>query len=408
MDARLLIESKYMKSATFGVGDVPKEPVVTIDRIEPIEEEGDNGAERWWMLYFREPYAKPLKAIPTTVRCLIAMFGGDTDGWVGKRIQLFAMPGVWFGEAGTAVRIKAGDIKAAISVPIKMRGGKGKKKKQIYEIKPLPDARTGAPAAGAAKAAAPQALDPSTHVTFKNSPLYGKPIAELDHAAACTVAELVAAAAKSDKLTDEQRARVSVAGDAIAKRLKALEANPPAAAPVEKPVELSPQAQLEQLWANEETRGREVKRLIDALDDAGIVYQGERLGAERDYFASKRDELAAHIAAAAPPATPPPPAPKVETPPPPAPAASSSAPSSTAPEDQPVVFGPGGTKKMKVGDLDGVALTEHIGLGETKIGTIAADKRPAVRACIDAMIAVKEKRERALFGEPERQPGEDG
>jgi hypothetical protein len=139
MDARLMLNAKYLKSADFGV-TLPAEPILTIDRVEPATEQGDSGEdETWWVIHFREG-CKPLKTINTNTRCLIECFGKETDNWRGKRVQFFAMPGTWFGERGTAVRIKAADIAQPITVNIRMRAKKGQKSKVTYEIGVLPKA----------------------------------------------------------------------------------------------------------------------------------------------------------------------------------------------------------------------------------------------------------------------------
>jgi hypothetical protein len=381
MDAMTMLESKYLRSAQFGV-DLPKEPILTIAAVEGATEQGDSGEdERWWLLRFREPGVKPLKINNTNIRCLIACFGRETNDWIGKRVQLWGMPGKWFGEVGTAVRIKGADIAQAISVPVKMRAKKGEKRKMVYEIAPLAAAAGGKPA----QAKAPT-LDPATHVIFKNSPHHGKAISDLSLADASSVAGVAFEAGKNPNLTAEQRARVTTALEALNARIKGLELE---AAPktAEVPDASSPS-------------DVDVKRLAEALDDAGIIYDPARLKTVT-HFTEKSAELAAHVKSSTPPPTP------VAT------AATAPAPSSPAappapvdPVDQLCIFGPGKGKKT-VRQLDGVELQEHIGLGETKIGTLAPDKRPQLRAQIDVMIAEKDRRENALLGDgPE--PGSEG
>jgi hypothetical protein len=137
MDARLMLDAKYLKSSLFGV-ELPAEPILTIARVERATEQGDDGEdETWWVIHFREK-CKPLKTNNTNTRCLIACFGNETDDWIGKRVQFYAMPGTWFGQRQTAVRIKAADIAKPISVSIKMRAKKGQKNTMIYEIAALP------------------------------------------------------------------------------------------------------------------------------------------------------------------------------------------------------------------------------------------------------------------------------
>lgn len=134
MDARLLVSSKFMVSETFGLGEVPKEPLVTIADVTLEEQEGDRGRERWGLLYFREPWAKPLKINRTHQRALMLMFGNETEGWKGKRIALRAVAGVFFGKRQTAVRIFGSpDIETAVSFQVRKFGGGS----DTYDLRPL-------------------------------------------------------------------------------------------------------------------------------------------------------------------------------------------------------------------------------------------------------------------------------
>lgn len=130
MNADLLVPSKFMVSREFGTGNIPREPLVTIDSVGMEKQD----KEDWGMLSFREPWAKKLKVNATLKKCLKVMFGSDTDRWIGKRILLYGKPGYYFGEEGTAVRIKGSpDISIPITVEMKKFGSRDKDK---YEIKP--------------------------------------------------------------------------------------------------------------------------------------------------------------------------------------------------------------------------------------------------------------------------------
>lgn len=138
LDARLLVEPRFMKSERFGLGPIPKEPIVTIAKVKQQKEQGSGGEdETWGMLYFKESWARPLKIITTHMRCLLAMFNPegnyDSDLWLNKRVQLYAMPGTFFGKRGTAVRFRGSpDLKEPISVSIKKFGGGS----DVYDLKP--------------------------------------------------------------------------------------------------------------------------------------------------------------------------------------------------------------------------------------------------------------------------------
>ena len=70
--------------------------------------------------WYGEPFAKPLKMNRHSQKCCIAMFGKETDNWIGKRLTLYAKEGTYFGERGTAVRIQGSpDLAAPISVEVR-------------------------------------------------------------------------------------------------------------------------------------------------------------------------------------------------------------------------------------------------------------------------------------------------
>ncbi len=123
MDARLLVRSKFMVSHEFGSGDIPREPLVTISRVTKPEET-DETTKDWWLVFFAEPWAKPLKVNRTHQQALILMFGAETNDWAGKRIGLYALAGTFFGRRQTAVRIKGSpDLKAPCSFAVRKFGG---------------------------------------------------------------------------------------------------------------------------------------------------------------------------------------------------------------------------------------------------------------------------------------------
>lgn len=153
MDPRLLVRSKFMVSREFGTGDIPKEPMVTIVSVtKPSEEE--ELTRDWWLLTFKEPWAKPLKIITTHQQALGLMFGDkDTNDWIGKRIGVRAIVGTYFKKRQTAVRIVGSpDIKEARSFSVRKWGGG----KDTYSLVPMPEPTSaGAPTNGHAQARPP-------------------------------------------------------------------------------------------------------------------------------------------------------------------------------------------------------------------------------------------------------------
>lgn len=202
MDARLLVSSKFMVSETFGLGDVPKEPLVTIAKVALEEQEGDKGKERWGLLYFKEPWARPLKVNRTHQRALIEMFGPETDQWLGKRIGLYAMAGTFFGKRQTAVRIRGSpDLKAPVSFQVKKFGGG----KDTYDLVPM----------GVGKPAKEPPPDPSVQVIYSKHPLYRRVLTELTVDELNSVLAANAEALKSNALNTDQVRVLEVSKSAI-------------------------------------------------------------------------------------------------------------------------------------------------------------------------------------------------
>jgi len=128
MDARLLKNSAYMSSDEFGLRSVPREPLVTISDVK-----AEHGQEKWPVLFFSEPWAKPLKINATSLKALRLMFGDETNNWIRKQIGLYSLPGTFFGERGTAVRIRgAVGLSGVRSFQVKSFSGK-----DTYELAPL-------------------------------------------------------------------------------------------------------------------------------------------------------------------------------------------------------------------------------------------------------------------------------
>lgn len=123
MKAELLVRSKWMVSREFGTDDIPKEPLVTIAGVKKPDEK-EELTRNWWLLIFKESFAKPLKIITTHQQALILMFGNDTDQWIGKRIKVAAIVGIYFKKRQTAVRILGSpDITEAKSFSVRSFGG---------------------------------------------------------------------------------------------------------------------------------------------------------------------------------------------------------------------------------------------------------------------------------------------
>lgn len=93
MKVSQMIESKYLAKSDFedqdGVGTIKGV------RQDNLAKEGQPEEMRW-VLGFRE-YPKPMVLNITTIRVLEQAFGGDTDQWMGNRVNIFVDPNVSFG-----------------------------------------------------------------------------------------------------------------------------------------------------------------------------------------------------------------------------------------------------------------------------------------------------------------------
>lgn len=151
MHAALLNPSKHIKGAAFGHDGVPKEPTYTIKSIhlEELERE-DESMEQKGIIHFQE-IDKTWVANVVNAKSLIAMFGTETDNWIGKRVTLWFDASVRaFGETVGGIRVRGSpDIPQPVSFMFKSMK---KKKRQITLVK----TGSAAPAARQQQAAAPK------------------------------------------------------------------------------------------------------------------------------------------------------------------------------------------------------------------------------------------------------------
>jgi hypothetical protein len=98
MNASALTPSQYIKAADFGA-TLPVTPTLTIREavinvvpsMKPGAREGDT--EKKGVLYFTdEPDGRGWVMNKTNVECLKAMFGDETDNWIGKAVTLKSVP----------------------------------------------------------------------------------------------------------------------------------------------------------------------------------------------------------------------------------------------------------------------------------------------------------------------------
>jgi hypothetical protein len=81
---------------------------VTIDRVVGGELTGTGGKKsKKPLCYFREVKSgKPLALNATNGKAIAAMYGNDTDEWIGKRVTMFATQTQMGGETVECIRIR--------------------------------------------------------------------------------------------------------------------------------------------------------------------------------------------------------------------------------------------------------------------------------------------------------------
>lgn len=85
-----------------------KDVTVTIDRVVAGELTGQGGRKsKKPLCYFRESKSgKPLALNATNCKTIAAMYGNDTDGWVGKRVTLYPTTTQMGGETMECIRVR--------------------------------------------------------------------------------------------------------------------------------------------------------------------------------------------------------------------------------------------------------------------------------------------------------------
>jgi len=159
MDFDKLFPGRFMKATDFNGKDV----TLTISGVVVEELEGERKKEVKGLISFKET-TKALVLNKTNGLCLKAMFGRETDAWVGKRVTLWPAP-IQFEDNDIAIRVRGSpDIAAPVTFTLKL----AKKKPREVTL-----AKTGPLAQGLT-------LDPAVVLAFGvPAAEKGTPIAEL-------------------------------------------------------------------------------------------------------------------------------------------------------------------------------------------------------------------------------------
>lgn len=84
--------------------DAGGEMVLTIEKVELKEFEGDKGKETKPIIYFNEN--KQMVCNKTNGNLIAELYGDDTDGWIGKEITLVVREVDFQGKSTPAIRVK--------------------------------------------------------------------------------------------------------------------------------------------------------------------------------------------------------------------------------------------------------------------------------------------------------------
>jgi hypothetical protein len=120
-----LYPSNWLKAS-----DVEDSRIVTIDRVEVAEMQDGT---RKPALYFQEE-EKGLILNRTNANSIAAVYGDDTEGWSGHRIQLISVPVEFNGKQVDAIRVRARPQK---QTPLRDPNPYGEAKARVSSGKPM-------------------------------------------------------------------------------------------------------------------------------------------------------------------------------------------------------------------------------------------------------------------------------
>lgn len=112
MDFDKLFPGRFLKAGEFQ----GKAVTMTVTAVVTEELPSDRGDQTKGIVSFAES-KKKLVLNRTNGECIKAMFGRDTDNWIGKRLTLYPAPY----EGDIAIRIKGSpDIESSMTIEIKL------------------------------------------------------------------------------------------------------------------------------------------------------------------------------------------------------------------------------------------------------------------------------------------------
>jgi hypothetical protein len=124
-----LFPSRFIKAGEFG----GKPVTLTIKSVAREELESEDGSAQFKAIVAFAETARQWVLIKTNAQCLVAMFGPDTDDWIGKRVTLYPEHDAsGLSDSGLCIRVKGSpDLKHEIEATIKLPRRKPVKRKLI-------------------------------------------------------------------------------------------------------------------------------------------------------------------------------------------------------------------------------------------------------------------------------------
>jgi hypothetical protein len=117
MNWEAMFSSNYLKAVDFGTRVFSG----TIAEVRPCKMEDDKGQEKSKGVVFFEGEEKGWVLCKTNAACLAAMFGPETNGWIGKRVTLFSAMVSVGKEKKPGIRVRgSADLTAPMPVEIKL------------------------------------------------------------------------------------------------------------------------------------------------------------------------------------------------------------------------------------------------------------------------------------------------
>ena len=130
MKANDVFPSKYISQK-----DLERPMVLTINTVVMEDLDGDHGVESKPIMYFREADSKALVVNKGNWTVCEEAYGEDSDGWVGKRIEIYADPNVMFGSK------RVGGVRLRIPTAAPADNLGGKEPFSVTQLKVLIEAR---------------------------------------------------------------------------------------------------------------------------------------------------------------------------------------------------------------------------------------------------------------------------